>query len=323
MNRNASLDWLKLVLSLLVIAIHCHIFKEQGHLAHFLTVDGICRIAVPIFLVINGYYFEAAIQSKSWRPWVKRAAFLYLTWMIIYSPFWGLYASTDRPIFNITIALLTGYQHLWYLSAVVISALSLACLQRFRYAHVAPFAILLFMLGVAIQYFGNYHFFNQAWINDLCNQVWIHRSGFLFAFPFFFAGAFIQKRNFDQITPLKSSIAFSILGLFLVIAESYLNEISPNCKGGFDNYLSLPFAAIPIFILISKIKITGSSRQISLFASAIYLIHPFLKDIIQIKTHIDGTALTLWVTLTSAIASLLILKINKQIKTWIKPAVIL
>ncbi len=323
MYRNASLDWLKLILSLLVIAIHCHLFKEQHHLVYFLSVNGICRIAVPLFLIINGYYFQSALQSGNWRPWIKRAAMLYFTWMIIYAPFWHLYAFTNRPVLNMAAAVLFGYQHLWYLAAVVFSAILLAILNHQTYLHLAPPIALLFMVGVAMQYVGNYQVSSLNWVNELCNTVWIHRSGLFFAFPLFFAGAAIQKHHLTDMLSLKHSLYLSGMGLFAVMLESYFNAIHPRCEGGFDNFLSLPLAAIPIFIMTSKMEYSGNSRQISLFSSAIYLSHPFIKDLIQIKTHVDGTALTLWVMVASALVSWLILKLNGRIKNRIKPIVIL
>lgn len=57
MQRNLSLDFLKIVLSFFVVGLHCSFLIDVNTDAYFATVRGIFRLAVPIFLIISGYYF--------------------------------------------------------------------------------------------------------------------------------------------------------------------------------------------------------------------------------------------------------------------------
>ncbi|WP_414601615.1 hypothetical protein [Klebsiella variicola] len=66
----------------------------QPEISHFL-VNGIFRVAVPTFLVINGYFLFPVIGTEKFRTQIKKLLILYVTWMIIYAKFWLF---NDNPI---------------------------------------------------------------------------------------------------------------------------------------------------------------------------------------------------------------------------------
>lgn len=51
MNRNFSLDILKLFMAFMVVGLHAGFLGDFTSLGEYLSVNGIFRIAVPIFLV--------------------------------------------------------------------------------------------------------------------------------------------------------------------------------------------------------------------------------------------------------------------------------
>lgn len=57
MSRKISLDILKLLMSFMVVGLHAGFLGDVDLLGEYLTVNGIFRLAVPTFLVINGFYF--------------------------------------------------------------------------------------------------------------------------------------------------------------------------------------------------------------------------------------------------------------------------
>jgi surface polysaccharide O-acyltransferase-like enzyme len=54
MTRNVALDILKLGLSFIVVMLHCQLFKNIDDTLYHITVNGVFRVAVPVFLVITG-----------------------------------------------------------------------------------------------------------------------------------------------------------------------------------------------------------------------------------------------------------------------------
>ncbi|WP_373312790.1 hypothetical protein [Deefgea tanakiae] len=72
----------------MVVGIHTVFLKDISLEASYLTQDGLFRIAVPIFLIINGFYFYSAISNNNSALWIKRLFHIYLFWMILYAYFW-------------------------------------------------------------------------------------------------------------------------------------------------------------------------------------------------------------------------------------------
>ena len=64
-KRKTSIDLLKITLAIFVLLIHCNFLIDYNKALNFLTVQGLFRIAVPLFFIINGFYFEKIIDSKS------------------------------------------------------------------------------------------------------------------------------------------------------------------------------------------------------------------------------------------------------------------
>jgi peptidoglycan/LPS O-acetylase OafA/YrhL len=71
-------DSLKLFLAVMVIGLHANLFFDTSPLANQLFVNGISRIAVPTFFIINGYYLSGAMKdTASFLSWAKRIALAY------------------------------------------------------------------------------------------------------------------------------------------------------------------------------------------------------------------------------------------------------
>lgn len=71
-ERNQLADFARVFMAFIVVAIHVNIFYEHPAL-NKITVDGFFRIAVPFFLMINGYYFHENISHvESFKKWLKR-----------------------------------------------------------------------------------------------------------------------------------------------------------------------------------------------------------------------------------------------------------
>ncbi len=67
MERNITLDYFKIFLSVLVITIHFHSKSADYYsdLATSFICNGIARIAVPCFFIINGFYLYRLKDRKS------------------------------------------------------------------------------------------------------------------------------------------------------------------------------------------------------------------------------------------------------------------
>ena len=64
MKRNRTIDLLKFIFSICVIAIHSSLFKEINTTLYISTTMGLFRIAVPFFFITSGYFYYRKLSSN-------------------------------------------------------------------------------------------------------------------------------------------------------------------------------------------------------------------------------------------------------------------
>ncbi|MCG7499685.1 acyltransferase family protein [Vibrio sp. Of7-15] len=315
MERNVSLDILKLIMAFMVVGLHAGFLGDITQIGQHLTVQGLFRIAVPVFLLINGYYFFQVLSRKNSGLWFKRVFILYIVWMLIYSFFWFYVPDFSlKSITLFTLKILFGYHHLWYISGMIGAALILVFSHKLPSFFLIIISLTFFFIGVLIQYLGNYHVFEGKVIDEVFNLNWSHRNSVFFAFPFLCLGYLIHKHSIIDKVNLKITSIGCFLGLFLLFIESYFNYVNIGEYSGFDNYLSLIIVCPFIFLFASKINIKGKSKNIALYSSSIYFIHALVLLILAEFSQLEETSLTFWAVLCSVIASYFIIEINKKVK---------
>ena len=62
--RNLSLDYMKVLLAFFIIFIHAGLFYDFDESLSYIFVNGVFRIAVPLFFIINGYYFTVSNTNQ-------------------------------------------------------------------------------------------------------------------------------------------------------------------------------------------------------------------------------------------------------------------
>ena len=94
-----SLDKFRLFASILIVAIHTYPLSSINENLDFVFTHIFCRIGVPIFLMITGYFvLPKAIQDKkSLMKYTKKIAKIYFLCMILYLPV-NIYAGKLKGI---------------------------------------------------------------------------------------------------------------------------------------------------------------------------------------------------------------------------------
>lgn len=315
MERNIALDVLKLVMAFMVLGVHADFLSDVTALGEYLTVNGIFRIAVPVFLVVNGFYFFSALIKGEQVDWLKRVFILYFVWMLFYAFFWFSVPKLSWVgMLELAKTIVIGYRHLWYLTGMMGAAMMLLIMRRLSSSRLMTASLLFFVVGVFVQYTGNYSYFGGGLLDDIFNMHWVHRNFLFFSFPFFCIGYLINKHAIHDKFTLRQAILLSAVGVSLLLSEAYANYVQNQREGGFDNYLSLLVAGPSLFILFIKIKISGNGKGIALYSSAIYFIHPFFLSIFRKTTDLEASELTVLVAIVSVCSSYFILKINNRVK---------
>jgi surface polysaccharide O-acyltransferase-like enzyme len=309
-NRNVSLDILKLLLAFMVVGLHTNFLIDISPLGYFLTVNGVFRVAVPIFLLINGYYFYSVISKAKQNFWLKRLLLLYITWMLFYSFFWLKVGSISAlELVRLVQIVIFGYGHLWYISGLLISAALLLLLRRLPLVLLCIIIVITFTCAVTFQYLNNYYVPESRIINEIVKSYL-----YISAFSFFALGYSINRYNFFDKISGKVLVLLSLVGFTLLLGEAYLNYIEIGLRKGVDIYLSLIFICPVILLLFLKLNVQGANKYFSMYSTGIYLIHIFILAVFRKYTVFSETELTLLVILVSIVASYFLIQINKKFK---------
>jgi hypothetical protein len=302
-------------MAFMVVALHAGFLRDVSKLGEFLTGNGLFRIAVPIFFIINGFYFYSILTKNTQLSWFKRVAILHLVWMTLYSYYW--FSIPEMSVIGIvkkTFDFIIGFGHLWYIPGLIGAAVVVSILHKMNTIFILACIGITFIAGVFIQYLGNYHIFSNPYLDKYLNYEYAHRNFLFLAFPFFSIGFLINKHSIQKVVSIRMSCFWSISGMLLLLLESYINFNQPLRDGGFDTFLALIIVCPAIFILFINLKMSGNSKNIALYSSAIYFVHIYILFMFREFTELDGTPLAIVLIISSIIVSSVIIKLNQTIK---------
>lgn len=308
MPRNLALDYLKMGLAISIVFLHTLIFYDLAPLLGHSLVQGLFRLAVPVFLIISGYYFFCIQDVEKYKKWLFRIAGLYLLWTLFYAPIWW----TAYAFYN-WLNLLYGYFVLWYLVGVLLGGSLLYVLRKCHSGLLLACALLLFLGGWAIQELGNLHVLNPVLDRRFNFAPW-HRNFLLVSFPFLTVG-FLLRKHREQITAcFRVKLWHVVLAFTTVLMESIANYYWISKTEAVEQMLSLFVAAPLLFLYVLQQKIMGNNKELANLSTAIFFIHPLF--IYLLKNHFIGqqTLLSFMVLLCSILAGFVLVALNKKLK---------
>lgn len=307
MERNITIDYLRLFLSILVITIHVQPLFHADTEIGWLISNGLARIAVPCFFIINGYFLGDKILSwKSTSKYITKLLIIYAVWVLIY-----FYNSTGWDLKMSVIIFSFGYSHLWYIVALIVGTLLLFVANKIIRNQNVLFVIciLLFLTGATLQSIMD--------INSVID-LFKTRNALFVGLPFIFLGNYIKtKKNDIEKIGNKTVLSLLALSIAILLLESYICFTN---NSGKDLYYSLITVCPLLFIFTLKhSKHSINDGYIGLLASGIYFTHILAMGIVnsifpheELKIHI----LPLIVFL-SMIISVVVIQLNKRIKIFL------
>ncbi|MCG1035931.1 acyltransferase family protein [Polaribacter sargassicola] len=300
-SRNISLDLFKIILAVFVVLIHCFFLKDISLDVYYLTTNGLFRTAVPVFFIINGYFFTQVIEKKTIVKWMKRVFILYFVWMLIYAPLWF-----HLDVKSILINFFVGFHHLWYIKALLLCGMLLYVMKKMKIKFLFLISFILFFLGSLIQFLKNIHI--------LYFDVYSHRNFLFLGLPFFILGYLIRKTSWQTKISGKHNILFILIFTVTLLIESYLHYHFKFDRN--DNLFSLILLCPLIFIYVINYQcyIKFNSKSISLISTSIYLLHPWVMHFLNMNYKINSVFLAIITISISFALSFVLIKINERIK---------
>lgn len=160
-TNKISMDKFRIIAAILIIAIHIFPLASINETADFIFTHVICRIGVPFFLMITGYFvLPKAIEDKNKLvKYTIKIAKIYLICIILYLPI-NLYAG---QLNNITIVgilkniFINGtLYHLWYFPALILGVwITYFFIKKCNKKVVGILVSILYIIGIfGDSYFG-------------------------------------------------------------------------------------------------------------------------------------------------------------------------
>lgn len=279
-----GVDFLKLVLALMVVGIHANPFVILGRPVQLATGEGLYRLAVPVFLIFNGYFLQGAITAGRGWGYVRRALQLYVIWMLIYLPVaWPLWASLDLwPAIRMAIF---GYWHLWYLSALAMAASAAVLLRDWSSAGLLRLAGGLFaaaLVLLAVMSAGLW----KPWPVIFTDPLPPLRNAVVMGLPFLLLGVVIRREGLAARWPRQTVLWACGAALLLVLVESWTLAAISVRPQSHDLMASLILAAPLLVIAALQWPPRFKAGAMGAYSSGIYFLHVIFVALLLRHTEI-------------------------------------
>ena len=280
-KRIKNFDYLKYICSILVIGIHTTPLFDNGvcggGIGNFIFSDIVCRIAVPIFAVLSGFFILEAGSSKIKR-YIVHILKVYAVWSLIYLPINIITSTPQKPLTFICECIFVGtFSHLWYLPALCFGFMLVRVLRRrFSLIVVLGISLVLYLFGL----FGDSYF--NILSDGIIKQtlaltlklffttrnglfyipIWLYMSGFIRRYYFVF-----EKR--------KKALIIALVPLFvLLLCEGLLLYKSNPRDTNYYFSLIVLVPCIVVSVLFLSVKcLKGNSAFWGKASSLIYYSH--------------------------------------------------
>lgn len=254
-NRTVNLDILKAFCAFFVVAIHAPFPGEFGR-----CFETLCRIAVPIFFMITGYFYSDVVKRGREVNQLKKIFILLIEANVIYV-LWKLFVSLingNFAAFNNLRSLLTWRNflffnespfrsHLWYLGAVLYVLIIVFLADKIKIPKI------WYKISIPVLLLCNFIFGEFALlVFGRKFGVYIPRNFLFMGLPFFCIG-YCVKNGFGK--RIKKNVLWFSVFLFsaLSIVERYaLKSIGIPPKQ--ELYISTVFCAVSVFLLALNSK---------------------------------------------------------------------
>ncbi len=312
-KRLNNLDILKAVCAFLVICIHISYKANLGDI-----ITPLCRIAVPIFFMITGYFYYRT--SKAPLKQIKKVFVLIILANLLYFVF-GIIMDgkieipNKEDIMNCVLYNNSPFAFpLWYLNAllyVLIIAYIADKVNKGKYLY-----YLIPVLLVTNIIFGEY---SIALLNKDFDPIYMRNFLFI-GLPYFLIGNLLyenKEKLIKKLTIKRLAVLIPIFALTTVLEEHFLTLAHKDAIG--DLYISTSFLAIAIFLFAIQAKQVSEENVLAIigrkYSMYIYVVHLIFIDLFNKYVTVSNNILNNTIQIGIFCASLLVAIIYVKFKS--------
>lgn len=302
-SRFIGFEILKFICAFFIVCIHTPYPDAVGE-----YFTALIRIAVPIFFMITGFYYNDIIRRGRTKDQIKKilalvvqANFLYLLWKCLYAVFSGNgLIQYLVEIFTVKNAVkfvvlndspLNG--HLWYLGAIFYVLLIVEALRKFGgegdWKQVLYLSTPLLLIGDLL--LGKYSIL--IWGREF-SYIFV-RNWLFVGLPYFSVGMMLrEKRSTVEGIPAWLLATLTVLFSLTTLCERFF-LVSMDANTTRDHYISTTFLAIAVFLLFKTFYQGRTPGRIETWMADIgkkhsawvYIVHPiFITGIAVVMRRI-------------------------------------
>lgn len=316
----AAVDIAKYVSALLVVCIHTFPFLEISETFNTYWLGTLCRVAVPFFFTVSGYFFfkkwsESEEENlDNLKAYLFRLFKLYAIWTVIYLP----YTMLDQYIAGFSVMgivsyirnfFFTGsYYHLWFLPALMVGTAIVYWLYKEKgLMTTLKVALGLYIVGYLINVYtpiwGSipginflFAFFTKIFVTS--------RNGFFFGPIFIALGLLLSKTA--RLPEKVSLIGFGVSFLGVILEMTIYNLLGIYCDLTCMYLLLVPAIFFLVnFLLKVKMPYKPVYRELRNDSSLIYTSHIlFAKPLLILMPNAHIVVYFLTIAMAQAFASL-------------------
>lgn len=293
MSRNRTIDFLRFIFSLMIIAVHTDLFVDVSTPLYYIYSLGLARASVPFFFIVSGFFYrQGQLKKKSRKAYFIKIIKYWLIFitldLLIVGPFY--YHEFDSVVSFIYKYIFCGISgSYWYFTSLLLSLLVLDKVFKKGYAKIAVWIGLVFYLFAMTHDSYSFIFKNTSIyaLSEIHTKICVMmpQAGFGESIFFLSIGSIFAeyKDKLIQWAKDNSFILKVMLTLFviLLILESYITMSNKAFDG--NCYFSLIVLPALLFVFaLSFDPIRFDTSRIGEMSLYIYLIHPILKSLIHL-----------------------------------------
>lgn len=284
--KKISMDYSRFIAALLVVAIHTYPFLDWNVYLEVLFTHVFCRIAVPFFLMITGYYLiPKAIRDRNVLiNYTKKILKIYFIAILLYVPI-NIYVGTFSHftlLDGIQLLFIDGtFYHLWYFPALILGIwLSYYFIQHFSNRWVIIVVSVLYLIGLlGDSYYGIIRNWDVAHkIYDVIFRISTYtRNGLFYAPIFICMGYYIGKLKGKRT--IKKNLFWFLFFLFAMEIEGIILYVAK-----LPRHDSMYIFLIPVMFFLFQVVLEGRgkvNKKIRNIAAVIYVIHPLMIIVVR------------------------------------------
>lgn len=281
-----SIDRFKIITAILIIAIHMAPLSSINENIDFLFTYVICRIGVPFFLMVTGFFVlpKALENRKALVQYTIKIIKIYILCIIIYLPV-NIYAKQLIGIGVLGILkkifIVGTFYHLWYFPALILGIWITYFITK--YFGKKKSIIIVFVL-YAIGLFGDSYYGiieNIPFIENIYQGIFdifdYTRNGIFYVPMFLYLGYVAKDRKYKISN--KNNIIIIVISLVLMLVEGLILH-----HFKLQRHNSMYIMLIPTMIYIFNFIIQNNqqnSKRLRNIATTIYVIHPMFIIIVR------------------------------------------